>query len=196
MTNSSPDGDSDAERSPHLQALEARLSALRPREDRLDRERLMYLAGQASAQMVARTPAAAATRWAWPASIGAVAGAAATILAMAMFAPAGPPQEFRGVANKPQPSTPSPAANETRPLLANDPWNSDEFHAASSLDGRLHPAAIRQSPLDRWLDSGRQVDFGDVSATTDQNAMPAERPLTSRSYESALQQPSEVNFTT
>lgn len=58
-----------------LQAIESQLSLLEPRADRLDRERLIFLAGQASVEL----PTA---RWAWPASLAAMTALAATLLAM------------------------------------------------------------------------------------------------------------------
>ena len=69
-----------AERSlpPELMGLEAQLAALRPREDRLDRERLMFEAGRASGE-AERPPAFA--RWGWPASFAAMSSVAAALLA-------------------------------------------------------------------------------------------------------------------
>lgn len=94
MTHKSRRGDGPEERrEPDVQALEARLAALRPREDRLDRDRLMYLAGQASAACDACTPPTKAGRWAWPASWGAVAGAAAALLVMTTLPPTASPDK-------------------------------------------------------------------------------------------------------
>ena len=75
MTTPAQPGDHDPQLSPHIQALEAQLAALRPREDRLDRERLMFLAGQASVVQSHR-PAFARRRRAWTVSIGATVAAA------------------------------------------------------------------------------------------------------------------------
>jgi hypothetical protein len=65
-----------------LSGFEAQLAALRPREDRLDRERLMFLAGQASV-MEADQSLSVSRRWAWAASLGAIATAAAALLVLA-----------------------------------------------------------------------------------------------------------------
>jgi hypothetical protein len=66
-----------------LIAFEAQISALRPREDRLDRERLMFLAGHASARE-SHEPIVATRRWAWPAAFGAMTAAAAVLLVLAI----------------------------------------------------------------------------------------------------------------
>lgn len=87
MTTPAEPHDRGAERSPQLQALEAQLAALRPREDRLDRERLMYLAGQASVGGVVAPRLHEPRRWAWPASLGALAGAAAAAVAILLARP-------------------------------------------------------------------------------------------------------------
>ena len=75
---------SGAERSlpPELIGLEAQLAALRPREDRLDRERLMFEAGRASVEC--KRPTAVA-RWGWPASFAAMSSVAAALLAMLLL---------------------------------------------------------------------------------------------------------------
>jgi hypothetical protein len=62
-------------------ALEARLAELRPREDRLDRDRLMFLAGQASVDG-GKAQTSAGRRWAWPASFAGMSAVAAALLAM------------------------------------------------------------------------------------------------------------------
>jgi hypothetical protein len=87
MTSPHEPSDRGFERSPQLQALEAQLAALRPREDRLDRERLMFLAGQASVGGATRPRLHEPRRWAWPASLGALTGAAAAAIAMLLVRP-------------------------------------------------------------------------------------------------------------
>src|SRR5215213_6931081 len=64
-----------------LIAFEAQISALRPREDRLDRERLMFLAGQASAAG-SREHRSARRPWVWPAAFGAMTAAAAMLMVL------------------------------------------------------------------------------------------------------------------
>jgi len=70
----------DEELPPELEAIEGELRSLRPRDDRLDRERLAFLAGQSS--VIGRpTGRGAAARWAWP---GACAGMTAVAAALSV----------------------------------------------------------------------------------------------------------------
>lgn len=65
---------------PELKAIEAELASLTPRTDRLDRERLIFLAGQ---QSVAAGHIGATTRvrrWGWPAAFSAMTAVAASLL--------------------------------------------------------------------------------------------------------------------
>lgn len=68
---------------PELKAVEAELADLCPRDDRLDRERLIFRAGQASVAG-RRGPTAA---WAWPASLAGMTAVAATLLVMLLARP-------------------------------------------------------------------------------------------------------------
>lgn len=71
---------------PELTAIEAVLASLAPRTDRLNRERLMFLAGQASA--AARPERCRAwTRWLWPAAFSAMTAVAAMLLVMLVVQP-------------------------------------------------------------------------------------------------------------
>jgi hypothetical protein len=67
-----------------LKAFEAKLAALTPRDDRLDRERLIFLAGQASVTADAGRSPAYVVGWrrhpAWPAAFAAMTAVAATLL--------------------------------------------------------------------------------------------------------------------
>jgi hypothetical protein len=69
-----------------LKAFEARLAALAPRADRLDRERLIFLAGQASVAASAEKSPALAGGWrrhpAWPAAFAAMTVVAATVFCL------------------------------------------------------------------------------------------------------------------
>src|SRR5882672_8018547 len=93
MVSNRGDDEVDPAPSADLQALEARLAALRPREDRLSRERLMFLAGQASVGQrglahFAKSPEQNAPvtlsgrrrPWAWPAAFSGMTAAAAALL--------------------------------------------------------------------------------------------------------------------
>jgi hypothetical protein len=69
---------------PELQKLEAQFGALQPREDRIEREQLMFLAGQASVAPITIRARRSMVGWRLPASVGAVAGAAAALLMVAL----------------------------------------------------------------------------------------------------------------
>ena len=116
MTTPDQSGDHPPQRAPQMQALEAQLAALRPREDRLDRERLMYLAGQAAAAPNGVRSQRLPLAWAWPTSLGAAAGAAAALLVVALLPasttsqPASAPADFTRVETWPEADFPrSPA---------------------------------------------------------------------------------------
>jgi hypothetical protein len=74
-----------------LKAFEARLAALSPRDDRLDRERLMFLAGRASAEVRLSAPADTVRlplgQYGWPAAFVTMTAVAATLLAMLIARP-------------------------------------------------------------------------------------------------------------
>ena len=76
------DGADDKKLSRELKAFEAELAMLRPREDRLDRERLIFLAGQASVSGTADDRRAHLGRWAWPTSFAAMTAVAAVLFVM------------------------------------------------------------------------------------------------------------------
>jgi len=71
-----------------LQAIESQLGLLEPRADRLDRERLIFLAGQASVERPTK-------RWAWPASLAAMTALAATLLTILLTQPDAAPRELQ-----------------------------------------------------------------------------------------------------
>jgi hypothetical protein len=72
---------------PELKAMEAELSALRPRDDRLDRERLVFRAGQASVGGGRGRRVERGAGWAWPASFATMTAVAATLLVMLLLRP-------------------------------------------------------------------------------------------------------------
>ncbi len=85
--NHEPDEQQPWQTPAELQAIELQLRSLEPRTDRLDRERLIFLAGKASVEVV-ELPTA---RWAWPASLAAMTALAATLLVMLINVPAPAP---------------------------------------------------------------------------------------------------------
>jgi hypothetical protein len=71
-----------ANRSAELTAFEAALAALAPRVEGFDRQRLMFLAGQASVLRERPAGRARGARWGWPAAFSAMTATAATLLVM------------------------------------------------------------------------------------------------------------------
>jgi hypothetical protein len=74
----------EQDRREDLTAFEAALAALRPRDDVLDRDRLMFLAGQVSVQSsdagAVGSRGSRRHRWGWPAAFGAMTTIAAGLL--------------------------------------------------------------------------------------------------------------------
>ena len=135
----------EQELSPSLKAIEAELASLSPRTDRLDRERLIFLAGQQSAAAGEVGPAKRRGGWGWPAAFAAMTAVAAMLLVMLLSRPeapgnvpfvvvpperavddgAAPPQESPGssphegpVEPPPVPQEPPAEATSRRSLLA------------------------------------------------------------------------------
>jgi len=77
----------EEELAPELKALEAELAALCPRTDRLSRDRLMFLAGQASVAAKASGRAPFGAAWGWPAALAAMTAAAASLLGILFWRP-------------------------------------------------------------------------------------------------------------
>jgi hypothetical protein len=74
-----------------LKAIEARLAALSPRDDRLDRERLMFLAGRASVERPFEIGNRKSRAWleskAWPAAFAGMTAVAAALLVALVVRP-------------------------------------------------------------------------------------------------------------
>lgn len=78
----------EQELSGELKSLEAKLAALAPRADRLDRDKLMFLAGRESALTEARRPNGRLRRWSGSAAVAALSAAAAVaVMVLARPAP-------------------------------------------------------------------------------------------------------------
>jgi hypothetical protein len=75
----------------NLKAFEAQLAGLTPRTDRLDRERLIFLAGRQSAVAERTRPTARVIRWAWPGAFSAMTAVAATLAVLLLRGDTGPP---------------------------------------------------------------------------------------------------------
>jgi hypothetical protein len=155
--------DAEEELPPELKAMEAELSALRPRDDRLDRERLVFLAGQAS---TADRPAMG--RWAWPAAFAAMTAVAAGLLVALVLRPEPEvverlrivrvPAEARDEVSSPtedadSPPTPRRGAFEARPAARN--WASRRAGSPPRPDWeRFGSRAEYLETLDRMLARG------------------------------------------
>ena len=118
-----------------LKALEAALAALVPRSDRLDRDRLMFLAGQATGSQ----PRAAVSRpWAWPAAFSAMTALAASLLLMLVTRPG--PQIVERIVEVPVQAAPGggQAASDPGSLLAGEksgpPWPGPLAAGSPSVD--------------------------------------------------------------
>jgi hypothetical protein len=133
-----------------LTALEAALAALVPRADRLDRDRLMFLAGQASRDT-------RHARWPWPAAFAAMTAVAAGLLVALVIESR--PQTARTIPVPPdsvtagadrQPATPPGRAGPIQPGPEDErpgtpPWAPDGL-VLSPADRRLERMALAESP--------------------------------------------------
>lgn len=84
MSAKSMNGDTPRQQLPEglpaeLKTVEAALAALRPRADRLDRERIMFLAGQTS-----MTGLKSHSTWGWPTAFAGMSAVAATLLVVVL----------------------------------------------------------------------------------------------------------------
>ncbi len=103
----------DGELPAELKAFEARLAALTPRADRLDRDALLFEAGQASAEVGLRH------RWAWPSAFGAMTTVAAVLLAVVLLRPE--PQSVVKYVYVERPAEPEPISDEGVQQVAEEP---------------------------------------------------------------------------
>ena len=128
-----------------LKSFEARLSNLAPREDRLDRERLMFLMGQASERAVGESSLATASSEqpspslrgrgnvrAWQAAFGAMSAVAATLMCMLLMRPAENGLARSGAAAKrhvelspPEAGINGPSDDGLRILVVRDAYSGD-----------------------------------------------------------------------
>jgi len=116
----------------NLNPLEQALAALRPRSSEIDRDRLLFLAGRASAEEANRTRPP--RRWLWPASTALSSAAALVLLALLTLRPAGdgnrdirraelagPPHESAAAANSPRDDRRAPVASDAGQNVSNEP---------------------------------------------------------------------------
>jgi hypothetical protein len=148
--NPVPSSSADFALPPELKAVEAELAGLRPRTDRLQRDRLLYLAGQASfAGASSRRSALLRVHWAWPATAAVMSAVAATLLVMLLSRPG--PQIVERFVERP---AARPDAQETR--QANDTaGNRGEQQPVGWPDGQkdgVEPATEPASSV--WVFNG------------------------------------------
>lgn len=96
---------------PELKAIEAELAMLAPRDDRMNRERLLFLAGQASVRDTAVYQKASVRRWIWPASFAAMTTVAAALFAMLLVQPE--PEAVERIVYVPAKPLPASVPDET-----------------------------------------------------------------------------------
>ena len=116
----------ESEQERELAAWEARLSAFLPGPSRLDRDRVMYLAGRASANGERAGAVRPGTRWTWPAALAGMAAVAGCLLVALVI-------EHRGDA-PPVPGSPGSVSQEPSPVPGQD---RDEAHG-----DRDHPEVL------------------------------------------------------
>jgi hypothetical protein len=131
---------SQEELNDELADIEAALATVGPGPSRLQRDRVMYLAGRASVGPAAQRTH---TGWAWPAAFGAMTAVAATLLAMVVAQPQ------THVADQ------SEGAAESQPLAA------DVVTPSEDLDGSMDEGSKRAPLDDPYLrELGRVVALG------------------------------------
>jgi len=153
--NRATDGELPAELPAELKAFEARLAALTPRPDRLDREALLFEAGRASAEVGSRH------RWAWPSAFGAMATVAAVLLAVVLLQP--DPQPVVEYVYVERPAEPEPIPAEEVPQVpespvlpqmpAKVPAERSESLMATAVREWLGVGSLESSPRQRQLEA-------------------------------------------
>jgi len=137
-----------------LNRLEQALAALRPRSSEIDRDRLLFLAGRASAEGANRVRPP--RRWLWPASTALSSAAALVLLALLTLRPAGD-------ANRDIPR--ADGAVQTQPGAAAANAARDDREAAVASDDRRNdsnkPAEPWARPFARSMRPLSRVEFGE-----------------------------------
>jgi hypothetical protein len=127
---------------PHeLKSFEAKLAALVPRDDRLDRERLAFLAGQASMSAIKgwqRHPG-------WPAAFAAMSVLAATLLMMLVTRPAATGVSATGVGEIATSNRSHAAPRVASNVLSER--SADTLSARDALDGDIEQRLTKLSKV-------------------------------------------------
>jgi len=107
----------DDELPPELKSIEAELALLAPRSDRLDRDRLIFLAGRASGLALAHaTPSTSLGRWCWPAATASITAVAAALL-VTLLVHTGSSGDRQSAKNSPHPANDKSVAEDTPPKV-------------------------------------------------------------------------------
>ncbi len=159
-----------------LKALEAQLAALVPRADRLDRDRLMFLAGRASAGD-ATVPSRSVARRALPAAFAAMTGVA-VVLAVLLVLPAEPQIVERIIRVPAEPSPLEAVADGMRPAPEHRAVETprENRRIADSADARWSPGGSSWSWAGHRSAAARNRDRLLQEVLTGQFAGPAPRP--------------------
>jgi len=149
-----------------LKEIEAALASLVPRGDRLSRDRLMFLAGQASVARRGQDGAVRAARWAWPSAFAAMSAVAASLLVALLVRPeTGSGDRIAHVSAPVRPPAEKPAAADRTPASSLQPPDSSLQTPDSRLSAHVQATSLRFPPprdsyhellarvLDRGLDA-------------------------------------------
>ena len=149
-----------------LKDIEAALASLVPRGDRLSRDRLMFLAGQASVVHRGQDGAERAARWAWPSAFAAMSAVAASLLVALLVRPeTGSGDRIAHVSAPLPPSAEKPAVADGTPSSIVHPPDSILRTPDSRLTVHVQATSLRFPPprdsyhellarvLDRGLDA-------------------------------------------
>ena len=129
-----------------VQRFEAELASLAPRAVRLDRDRLMFLAGQRSASPLLVAPAHRG--WPWPAAFSAMSALAAGLLLTLVLR--SQPREVVRIVQVPAENV--QAVNEPRAEGQNEPVSSPS-EGVVAQSGPLRPEAVADIAADRTAQS-------------------------------------------
>jgi hypothetical protein len=150
---------------PELKAFEAALASLVPRADRLDRDRLMFLAGQQSPNNCSETTDGGSalrlshptSRWAWPGAFAAMTTVAAVLAILLAIRPAMPTADPSGesLVN---------SANDGKPLDAQVREAPRPLHWESDLDERVQPLSPWLAFLQSFWKAGDASNAAEAAA--------------------------------
>ncbi len=166
-----------------LQSLEAELSALCPRDDRLDRDRVMFHAGQAMAERERSWTAKI-----WPSSCAAMTAIAAT-LAYLLLASGVDDSKRDAASNMPIASKPAAPITHEKTSWANVNQLSSAPHQlkvldlllAQSADSRLLDSDFPNGEADDWNGAGT-LSPTSFQVLLDESVKPDAHPLDSSFY--------------